>query len=84
MKTLFSERGWNDYRYWQQTDKAILRRINQLIREIQRDPFVGIGQPEALRHELSGRWSRRINQEHRLVYYVEDDVLVVVLCRYHY
>ncbi len=84
MKTLFSERGWDDYLYWQQTDKAILRRINQLIREIQRDPFAGIGQPEALRHELSGRWSRRINQEHRLVYYIEDEVLVIVLCRYHY
>ena len=80
----FRERAWKDYLYWQQTDKKILKRINLLIKDIQRDPFRGIGKPEVLKHQFSGFWSRRINDEHRLVYtFIEDD-LVIIQCRYHY
>jgi len=80
----FSVRGWDDYLHWQQTDKKQLRRINALIADIQRDPFAGIGKPEPLRHELAGYWSRRINDEHRLVYHVSGDVLTIAAARYHY
>ncbi|MEI7867401.1 MAG: Txe/YoeB family addiction module toxin [Candidatus Methylumidiphilus sp.] len=80
----FRERAWNDYLYWQQTDKAKLKRINQLIRDIQRDPFEGIGKPEPLRHDLAGLWSRRIDDEHRLVYAVEGMNIMIAQCRYHY
>ena len=73
-----------DYLYWQQTDKAKLKRINQLIRDIQRNPFDGIGKPELLKHELAGLWSRRIDDEHRLVYAVEGENIIIVQCRYHY
>lgn len=76
--------GWEDYLYWQKTDKKILARINQLIKDIQRHPFEGIGQPEPLRHSWSGFWSRRINLEHRLIYTVENDILIIAQCRYHY
>ena len=84
MKILFAERAWEDYLYWQRTDKAILRRINQVIGDIQREPSEGIGKPELLRFGLSGYWSRRIDSQHRLVYKVDGDVLYVVQCRYHY
>ncbi len=77
-------RAWEDYLYWQSTDKKILKRINTLIRDIQRQPFEGLGDPEPLRHNWSGYWSRRIDREHRLVYRVMDDSLVIVQCRYHY
>jgi toxin YoeB len=80
----FEDAGWNDYLYWQTTDKAMLRKLNQLIRDIQRDPFDGVGKPEALKNELSGFWSRRISSEHRLVYRVEDGELVIAQCRGHY
>jgi toxin YoeB len=80
----FRDRAWADYLYWQQTNKAILKRINQLIRDIQRDPFSGIGEPEPLRHELAGLWSRRIDEEHRLVYCIEANDIIIVQCRYHY
>ena len=70
--------------YWQKTDKAILKRINTLIRDIQREPFEGIGKPEALKHGLSSYWSRRINDEHRLVYKVADDAVLIAQLRYHY
>jgi len=80
----FLPQGWEDYLYWQQTDKAILRRINQLIRDIQRDPVSGLGKPEPLRHEFKSAWSRRINEEHRLVYGMEADTLVILQCRFHY
>lgn len=70
--------------HWQQTDKKILKRINDLIKAISRDPFEGIGKPEPLRHGLSGYWSRRINDEHRLVYKVEGEDLLIAMCRYHY
>jgi toxin YoeB len=84
MKLIFSSKAWDDYLYWQKTDKAQLKRINKLIKEIQRKPFEGIGKPEPLKHNLSGFWSRRINQEHRLVYKVADDALLIAQCRYHY
>jgi toxin YoeB len=84
MKIVFSEPAWEDYLYWQQTDKKILQRVNQLIKEIQRDPYAGIGKPEPLRHGLSGYWSRRIDEEHRLVYKVEGDEVRIAQLRLHY
>jgi toxin YoeB len=84
VKIIFSERAWEDYLYWQKTDKKILNRINSLIKDIQRDPYNGIGKPEALKHGLSGYWSRRIDDEHRILYKVEDDALLLVQIRYHY
>jgi len=80
----FRERAWSDYLYWQQTDRRMLKRINSLIRDIQRDPGAGIGKPEPLKHDLSGLWSRRIDDEHRLVYTVSAGELVIIQCRYHY
>lgn len=84
MKLIFSSRAWDEYLYWQKTDKAILKRINNLIKEIKRSPFEGIGKPEALKHGLSGYWSRRINDEHRLVYKVTVDAVLIAQLRYHY
>ena len=76
--------AWEDYLHWQATDKAMLRRINRLIKDIQRTPFEGLGKPEQLRFDLTGRWSRRIDAEHRLVYSVNQDMVIVLACRYHY
>ncbi len=84
MKIIFSEHAWNDYLYWQRTDRKILERINKLIKEIQRSPYEGTGKPEPLRHGLSGYWSRRITDEHRIVYKVEKDALHLAQLRYHY
>ncbi|WP_292655570.1 Txe/YoeB family addiction module toxin [Nitratifractor sp.] len=84
MKLIFSQNAWDDYLYWQQNDRQILKRINQLIKDIRRDPFNGLGKPEPLRHQLSGFWSRRITSEHRLVYTVDDESIIVIACRYHY
>ncbi|GHU14313.1 toxin YoeB [Betaproteobacteria bacterium] len=85
MRLVFSDQAWDDYLYWQQVDKAILKRINELIKDIKRAPFAGIGKPEALKHHLSGFWSRRINSEHRIVYRVnDDDSFEMASCRYHY
>ena len=84
MKIQFSENAWEDYLYWQKTDKDVVKRINGLIHDIQRSPFEGIGKPEPLKHALSGFWSRRINDEHRLVYAVEGNVLRIAQARYHY
>ncbi len=84
MRVLFTEQAWNDYLYWQKNDKRILKRVNELIRDTQRSPFDGIGKPEPLKHQLQGFWSRRINDEHRLVYEVEDNDLRIVACRFHY
>lgn len=84
MKIIFTDDAWEDYLYWQQIDKAILKKINRLIKEIVRTPFEGTGKPEALRANLSGFWSRRINQEHRLIYRVEENAVVILQCRYHY
>ena len=76
--------AWDDYVYWQTQDKKTLKRINKLIRECLRTPFEGIGKPEALRENLSGYWSRRIDEKNRLVYAVDDGALTVISCRYHY
>ncbi|MEJ6582330.1 MAG: Txe/YoeB family addiction module toxin [Akkermansiaceae bacterium] len=76
--------GWDDYLYWQQTDKRTLKRINQLIKEALRDPFEGIGKPEPLKANLSGWWSRRITGEHRLVCKVDGTQIVIMQCRFHY
>lgn len=84
MKLTFSEHAWEDYLYWQKTEKKTVRRIHQLIKEIQRTPFEGIGKPEPLKHGLSGYWSRRINGEHRIVYKVTEDAPLIAQLRYHY
>ncbi len=84
MKINFHENAWSDYLYWQKNDKKILKRINKLIKEISRAPFEGIGKPEALKHTLSGYWSRRINDEHRIVYTVKNKTIIIIQCRYHY
>lgn len=80
----FQEDAWADYCYWPQADKQILKRINTLIKAIRREPFAGIGKPEPLKYNLTGYWSRRINEEHRLVYKVQGEYIVIVQCRYHY
>jgi toxin YoeB len=80
----FEDAAWSDYLHWQQTDKAMLRRINVLIRDIQRDPFDGIGKPEPLKFNFSGYWSRRIDDEHRVVYKVVDDEVILAQLRGHY
>ncbi len=84
MPIKFSDQAWEDYLFWQAKNKCSLKRINTLLRDIQRSPFAGIGKPEALRYNLSGFWSRRIDEEHRLVYSVQDDTVLIALCRYHY
>jgi toxin YoeB len=81
---VFSENAWEDYLYWQKTEKKVLKRINQLIKEIQRSPFQGVGKPEPLKHGLAGYWSRRINDEHRIVYKVENKSVYIAQLRYHY
>jgi toxin YoeB len=80
----WTDAAWSDYLYWQGQDRKTLKRINQLIKETQRDPFEGIGKPEPLKESLSGFWSRRIDDTNRLVYAVDDDHLTVIACRYHY
>jgi toxin YoeB len=83
-RLVFTAAAWDDYLYWQGQDRKTLRRINALIKDTLRNPFRGIGKPEALRENLSGFWSRRIDDTHRLVYTVEGDALAIVACRYHY
>ena len=84
MRLVFSEHAWEDCLYWQRTNRKVLKRINLLIQDVQRSPFEGIGKPEPLKHALSGYRSRRINDEHRMVYKVERDALFVAQLRYHY
>ncbi|WP_160008387.1 Txe/YoeB family addiction module toxin [Rhizobium sp. 18055] len=88
MMLSWHQRGWNDYMYWQENDRKILGRINELIRDTMRHPFEGLGKPEPLRNQLKGFWSRRISQEHRLIYSVEGDgerqTLTILQCRFHY
>jgi toxin YoeB len=84
VKLVFAEKAWNDYLYWQKTDNRILKRINSLIKEIIREPFAGVGKPEPLKHALSGYWSRRINDEHRIVYKIYQDSVLIAQLRYHY
>lgn len=84
MRLVFTPHGWDDYRHWQTSDRAIPKRVNRLIEDTLRDPFDGIGKPEPLKHVLSGTWSRRITEEHRLVYLVDGDDLVILQARFHY
>lgn len=83
-KLTFTDEAWNDYLYWQGQDKKTLKRINTLIREVQRTPFEGIGKPEPLRENLAGFWSRRIDDVNRLVYAIDNDVVLIISVRYHY
>jgi len=83
-KITWTSTAWNDYLFWQKSDKQKLKRINELIKATLRDPFNGIGNPEALKHDLQGFWSRRIDSEHRLVYTIQNQALLIIACRYHY
>ena len=84
MRLVFTESAWEDYLWFQEKDRQLLKRINQLIKDTLRTPFEGTGKPEALKADLSGYWSRRIDDEHRLVYGVTKTDLVIISCRYHY
>lgn len=84
MPIKFATRAWEDYLYWQETDRVVLKRIHVLIKDIERNPFSGIGKPEPLKHQLSGFWSRRIDDRHRLVYAIEADTIQIAQCRDHY
>ena len=84
MNIIFSSQSWEDYLYWQKTDQKIIKRINTLIKEISRDPFQGKGKPEPLKHALAGFWSRRIDDEYRIVYKIDGDSLLIAQARYHY
>lgn len=84
MRITWTASCWEDYLYWQKTDMKKVKRINELIKSCQRTPFEGIGNPEPLKHELQGFWSRRVDTEHRLVYSYENDELLIISCRYHY
>lgn len=84
MRLLWEDRAWDDYLYWQTQDKKVLKRVNLLIKDIRRNPFDGVGKPEPLKNNLSGWWSRRINETNRIVYYEQDGIIYVVSCRGHY
>jgi toxin YoeB len=84
MRIVFADRGWEDFSYWVASDRKIAKRIMRLIKDIQRQPFMGLGKPEPLKHDLAGFWSRRITDEHRLVYAVEANQLLIAQARYHY
>jgi len=84
VRLVFTPHGWDDYQWWVANDKATLKRVNRLLDEIVRSPFEGIGKPESLRHILAGCWSRRVDEEHRLVYLVDHDDIVVLQARFHY
>ncbi len=84
MKYVFVQESWEDYLFWQKNDKKKLKRINDLLRDISRSPYDGIGNPEALKFKYSGFWSRRIDEEHRLIYQVKDNEILIAKCRFHY
>lgn len=84
MRVNFTETGWNDYLYWQSQDKRTLKKINQIIQDIERNGHDGIGKPEQLKGDMSGLWSRRIDETNRFVYYIENDSLIITQCRSHY
>ena len=84
MLITFSSHAWEDYTTWLKEDRKMLSKINQLIKDIQRTPFEGIGKPEALKYDLGGYWSRRIDREHRLVYKIDNETLIILSCKYHY
>ena len=83
-KLSFVDESWEDYSYWLKVDKTLFKRLNQLIKETLRNPFEGLGKPEPLKYKYQGCWSRRINQEHRLVYKVLDNEIIILSCRFHY
>jgi toxin YoeB len=84
MLITFSSHAWEDYTIWLKEDRKMLSKINQLIKNIQHTPFEGIGKPEALKYDLAGYWSRRIDREHRLVYKIDNETLIILSCKYHY
>lgn len=84
MKFVFVEESWEDYLYWQKTDKKKLKRINEILRDISRNTFEGIGKPEPLKFKYSGYWSRRIDEEHRIIYQVKEEEIIIAKCRFHY
>jgi toxin YoeB len=84
MKLVFTELSWEDYLFWQKNDKQKLKRINEILKDISRNPYDGIGKPEALKFNYAGFWSRRIDEEHRLIYRVDDDEIQIAKCRFHY
>ena len=84
MNLIFSDKAWEEYMYWQNTDKQIFKKIHQLIKDIKREPFEGVGKPEPLKYELSGFWSRRISDEHRLIYEYQEGEILIAKCRFHY
>jgi toxin YoeB len=84
VKLIFSTQAWDDYLHWQSTDKKVVKKINELIKDVIRSPYQGIGKPEPLKHTFSGFWSRRITEEHRMVYRIQGDALEVAQLRYHY
>lgn len=84
MKYIFVDESWEDYLYWQKTDKKKLKRINELLKSISRDPFHGVGKPEPLKYKYAGYWSQRIDSEHRLIYRVTDNEILIAKCRFHY
>ena len=84
MKYVFVDESWEDYLYWQKTNKRNLEKINDLLKDITRHPFDGIGQPEPLKYKYKGYWSRRIDSEHRLIYRIKDDEIQIAKCRFHY
>lgn len=84
MKYIFVYESWEDYRYWQKNDKRMLNKINQLLKDISRTPFSGLGKPEPLKYKYQGFWSRRIDEEHRLIYRVTEDEIHIAKCRFHY
>lgn len=84
MRLIWADEAWEDYIYWQQNDKKVLKKINTLIKDIKREPFNGLGEPEPLKYNWSGYFSRRITKEHRLIYKIVDNQLLIAQCRYHY
>lgn len=84
MRLIFADTAWDDYLHWQQQDRRMVERINKLIKEVQREPFAGIGKPEPLKHALAGYWSRRMTDEHRMVYRIDGDSMLIAQLRYHY
>lgn len=84
MKYIFVDESWEDYLYWQTTDKKMLKRINDLLKDIARNPYNGIGKPEPLKHKYQGYWSRRINEKHRLIYKIREDEIWIAKCRFNY
>jgi toxin YoeB len=84
VKLTFTADGWSDYLHWQTADRQIRKRVNRVIEDVMRDPYQGVGKPEPLKHALAGAWSRRITDEHRLVYLPSDDTVIILQARYHY